>query len=694
MKLFIYERFWDAFLKLNKTTQTKVTGFISKFRTDSKSAAINLESISTFKDQSLRTARVDDKYRAIIKEVKASNVYLLVWIDNHDDAMEWAKNKVIDWNEQTKAYQVFTIDESVEIIAEKQVDSAVSPLFMGKYGYKDLLEIGVPQALVPSVLYINNFSALEDMMDYLPNDAFENLFYLLDGANIESLKSEIKNGLETESDDELNSKNNARSFFELTDDVLFNEALQGPLQKWKYYLHPSQSSLVNRDFNGAVKLSGGAGTGKTVVALHRLKYLAENKTNGKPILFTTFTKELSKNLESLAAELKVKSGTYRIENIDALAFELANEYRLIESNDRIIGLSNVKSDRDLWSNFLDEQLVAYDEEFLKSEFDDVILTQNVQTLQDYLKASRVGRGRAISRRQRIELWEVFEAFNVERKNQNLLYKEEIYNLVSSYLNEQNISVFSHVIVDELQDFSNVELNFIRSLVKEGVNDLFMVGDPLQNIFNKKIVFSRSGINIRGQRSKRLRINYRTTEEIKKLAISIIQDEEFDDFDGGKEDKTGYLSLFHGVKPEYKVFDDKQKELDFVFEEITNLIEKGVYYNEIVIAARTRDSVKDFTNKLHQEGMPYITRDLLNPNNEGVRLTTFHGIKGLEFKHVFLTDVNKRTLPFLPYNFNSLTEVEKQEILKKEKSLFYVASSRAIQRLVISGIGEKSELVKI
>lgn len=695
MKLFIYDRFWDAFLKLNKTTQTKVTDFIKKFRENSKSAAINLESITTFKDTSLRTARIDQKYRAIIKEVEASNLYLLIWVDNHDEAMNWAKNKIIDWNEQTNAYQVFTLDDSIEEMSDKQAKKKLlKPLFMGKYGYEDMLEIGVPQALIPSALNVDNFSALEELMDYLPDDAFENLYYLLDGADIDLLKQDIKEGVKTDSKDIMTSKNNARSFIELSDDEMFNEALQGSLQKWKYYLHPSQSSLVNRDYNGPVKISGGAGTGKTVAALHRLKYLSLRNLDKRPILFTTFTKELSKNLSALAIDLKVKHGTYRIENIDALAFELARRYNLINTQTGVIGINNVKSAEDLWRDFLDERLVAFDEEFLAQEFLNVVLAQNITTEQEYMRASRVGRGRAISKKQRKELWDVFSDFFDSKNRNNLLYKEEVYNLVSDYLNKNELYEFSHVIVDELQDFSNVELNFIRSLVPKGNNDLFMVGDPMQNIYNKKIVFSRSNINIRGQRSKRLRINYRTTEEIKRLAISIIQDVEFDDFDGGVEEKAGYMSLFHGAEPTYQTFNDKQEELDFVFKEINTLLNDGVYYNEVVIAARTRDSVKDFVKKLHQEGMPYITKNLLNANNEGIRLTTFHGIKGLEFKHVFIVDVNQRTLPLLPYNYQNLTENEKEEIEKREKVLFYVASSRAIQQLIITGIGHKSKLVKL
>ena len=390
---------------------------------------------------------------------------------------------------------------------------------------------------------------------------------------------------------------------------------------------------------------------------------------------------MSKNLEHLAIQLQVKTGAYHIENIDSLAFGLAGKYKLITAQDKVIGLSSVKSSADLWNNFVDENLINFDDDFLKEEYEEIVLAQNVASLQDYLSASRVGRGAPKSRQQRVQLWEIFERFNKAKASQNLYYKEEIFNKVSSYLKEQGLSVFSHVIVDELQDFSNVELNFIRSLVVEGSNDLFLVGDPLQNIYNKKIVFSRAGINIRGQRSKRLRINYRTTEEIRRLAVSVIRGIDFDNFDGGTEETTGYLSLFHGVEPEYHIFKDKQEELDYVFEEIIELFNCGVHYNEIAIAARTRDSVKDFIDYLHLKGIPYVRRVLLNPNNQGVRLTTFHGMKGLEFKHVFLTDVNQRTLP------DSANDDKKQE-----KSLFYVASSRAVQGLKITGTGSPSRLI--
>ncbi|MFD1166982.1 3'-5' exonuclease [Sphingobacterium daejeonense] len=689
MKLFIYDKFWDAFLKINKGTQSKITEFISKFRTNSKSSALNLESINTFKDQSLRTARVDDKYRAVLKEVTPGELYLLVWVDNHDEAMAWAKNKVIDWNEQTQAYQVFSLDDTVSI-EETQVPVLETSLFMGLYTQDDLLAIGVPEVLMPSVLKVNDMLGLEKLEHYLPVDAFENLFYLLDGASIESLKTDILQGKQNE--DALGSKNNARSFIEFTNDEMLNEALRGSLHKWKYYLHPSQSSVVNGDFKGATKVSGGAGTGKTVAALHRLKYLASQKTSELPILFTTFTKELSESLSSLSEDLEIPQQQYKILNIDALAFQLAQKFNLRQPTDKVFGMNAVKKPEEIWEEVLEEHLATFDEDFLKQEFEEVVLVQNVHTSTEYLKASRIGRGKAISRKQRLEIWKLIELFLAKKTASHLYYKEEIYNMVSNYLNENDEIIFSHVIVDELQDFSNVELNFIRSLTAEGENDLFLVGDPLQNIYDRKINFSKAGINIRGKRSKRLRINYRTTEEIKNLAMSVILDEKYDDFDGEEESKAGYLSLFHGAKPTYTTFSNKEQELAAVKDELVALLEAGVHYNEIVIAARTRDSVNDFRNYLHQNGIPYVDKHLLNSKNEGIRIATFHGLKGLEFKHVFLVDVNDRTFPRLPFDYGSLSDSEKSQVIKTEKSLFYVAASRAIQQLSISGVGIKSGIL--
>ncbi|MEO8255204.1 MAG: UvrD-helicase domain-containing protein, partial [Flavobacterium sp.] len=301
----------------------------------------------------------------------------------------------------------------------------------------------------------------------------------------------------------------------------------------------------------------------------------------------------------LAADLEIPKNSYHITNIDSLAFDLSQKFGLRKTTDKVFGMNAVKSPQEVWGYVLDENLSNFDEDFLKKEYEEVILVQNISSQTEYLKASRIGRGKAISKSQRLDVWKLIEFFLEKKLASGFYYKEEIYNKVANHLEAQGLTVYSKVIVDELQDFTNVELNFIRALTPIAADDLFLVGDPLQNIYNRKINFSKAGINIRGNRSKRLRINYRTTEEIKRLAFSVVSNEHYDDFDGETEEKSGYLSLFHGVVPIYQLFANKQSELDNVLQEINRLFDEGIRYNEIVIAARTKDSVNDFRNLLHK-----------------------------------------------------------------------------------------------
>ena len=696
MKLITYVNFLESFIALNKTTQGKIVDFMRKFREDSTSAAINLERINTFKDQTLRTARIDQKYRAILKEVEPRKIYLIVWVDNHDEAMRWAENKMIDWNESVQAFQVYdSIELEEEVTFEKQ-EETVEPKFIFKYDADDLKDVGVPKSLIPAVLKIEDLTGLEKLEENLPNDAFEHLFYLIDGVDIELIKRDIEEGkvksdkLETQ----IASDNNKRSFIEIFDeDDILKEALNGDLNKWKYFLHPSQAALVNKDYNGAIKVTGGAGTGKTVAALHRMKYLSKSVNAELPILFTTFTRELTMSLETLASSLGIDSNTYEIQNIDRVARNLALKYGVIDASAYIFYLNARRKPEQVWTDLLESELSSFDESFLQNEYEQVILANNITTMADYFKVSRVGRGKAINRFKRKEVWDLVEKFKAKCEDLSLYYKEEVYNLLTDYLTENKTNCYSHIIVDELQDFSNVELRLMRALVKEGMNDLFLVGDPLQNIYDKTVVFSQCNINVKGGRSKRLRINYRTSEEIKRLAIQVVSGEKFEDFDGGEESKQGYQSLFHGLRPTYKLFNSREEELDEVLNEINKLVQERNYsYSSIAIAARKKGSLKEFRNKMHVSNIPYTDKDLLNSNNEGVRLASFHNMKGLEFKHVFLVDVNNNTLPLITRDYNSKSEIDQQLHLRGEKSLFYVACSRSMYTVSISGIGEGSEII--
>ncbi|RIJ42670.1 UvrD-helicase domain-containing protein [Pontibacter oryzae] len=701
MKLLIYDKFFDSLIKLPRGTQQKVIEFQRKFRENSKSAAIHLEPISTFKDKQLRTARIDQKYRIILRAPETGDTYYLLWVDNHDEAMAWATNKIFQWNTNTQSIQLFTspdVEQLVETDSQGSSQNETSFELFTDYTDKDLVKIGLPEVLIPSVRKVVDLDGLEALEKYLPADAFENLFYLADGANIENLIYEIEEGkvASTQFEDQLKSVNNQRSFIEFTDDSVFNEVLAGELNKWKFFLHPTQRKLVESDFNGPIKVTGGAGTGKTVAALHRLKYLVNASQDSRPVLFTTYTKALTSNLKDLVSDLGMDQYKVVVNNIDALSYDLAKSYRLIDDNTKVIGFSSVRSAEEIWDELLEKNLIEFDRDFIISEYNQVILHNNVKSLQEYLRTSRVGRGKAISRKQRQNLWSVFESYDKYKKESGYIDKEEIYNRLTDYLTENSIKPFAHCVADELQDFSNVELRFLRALIEEKKNDLFLVGDPLQQIYDRKIYFSKAGINIRGNRSKRLRINYRTSEEIKKLAFSVIQDIAFSDFDGEEESKNGYVSLFHGDVPTYQIFKSKDDEISYIKEKITELKSKDFLLSEVAICARTKDEIRGLKSALYKANIPWydITSNEKAGDKTGVRLSTFHSMKGLEFKVIFLADVNNRTCPFLPYASVNWDEDRKKEHTQSEKSLMYVAISRAVQKVIITGTGQHSEVIRL
>ncbi len=694
MRLYIHDKCMEQLFELPKPIQKKVLEFQRKFRENPKSEAIHLEPISSFKDPNLRTARIDQKYRAIISVPKKGMNFYMIWVDNHDEAMDWARNKLFEWNDQTQSAQIFTVNDEPEVEIVQDVALNMDNGLYSKYSEEELLEIGVPKQLLSLTLSIQNLNDLGKLEAIFPNDAFENLFYLADGVQIEVIKAEVDEGKNVTDNEE--SLNNKRYFIDANDEIL-TEFLNGELHKWQIFLHPSQRKLVESNFLGPIKVTGGAGTGKTVVALHRLKFLAGLQTgsDNRKVLFTTFTRTLTKNLQKLVEQMKVDTSKYLIKHIDMLVRDLALEYDIIKESHRILDIYQSKSSRELWQEILETTLSEFEADFLNDEVQKVILFNNVKDKESYLRTSRLGRGKPVSRKQRMEIWKLYEVYAERKKNALFLDRAELFNITADYFNNVKVKPFKHIIADEIQDLSNIELRFLRSLVDESANDLFLVGDPYQQVYVRNINFSRAGIHIRGKRSKKLRINYRTTEEIKKLSVSVIEGISYDDFDGDIEDLRGYLSLFHGNKPRYELFKTKEEELDFIRGVISDGVKSGLAYSEIALAARTKEALREFKTALHNSSIPYYDGTSESGDIKGVNLSTFHSIKGLEFKMVLLADVNNRTSPLYTSTFNEMEAEEKDEFLRSEKSLLYVAISRAINSLYISGTGNsKSSLLGI
>ena len=330
-----------------------------------------------------------------------------------------------------------------------------------------------------------------------------------------------------------------------------------------------------------------------------------------------------------------------------------------------------------------------DEEFLFTEYNEVILKNKVATSEEYLKTSRVGRSKRIGRKDKLEVWNLVKEYQ-KRKAPNFS-KYEVCNLLATYFDSKDEKPFSHLICDEIQDFTNIELRLMRALVPEKSNDLFLVGDPFQNIYNRKVNFSASGINIRGRRSRKLKINYRTTEEIKRLAVATISKEKFDDFNGGIETSKGYVSLMHGNDPRYEVFSTPEQEDAFVADAIEGILkDHSVSPSNICVCSRTNRGVDQIKRLLNLKDWKYLDLSSSKVGKEAIRVSSFHNLKGHEFKFLIVTGVSKDQVPYKHPGFAFYDDKEKSEYIKQEKSLYYVVFTRAIQRLLITGVGEKTE----
>ena len=693
MRLFLSDTCYEPLFALPKKIQTKVVNFQRKFRECTTANGMHLEPIAQFNDASMRTARIDDNYRAVIGLID-DNAYLL-YVGTHENAYNWGIRKKLVWNDHTQACQLVTIHQISETVVKTEESEEIYP-------YEDVLDeqwlkIGVPEELITQVKLIKSLDDLELLEEYLPTDAFENIYNLLDGENINDIIAEIEDGQAKENEDQLLSNNNKRRFVELTDDDALQRILDNDMDKWQLFLHPSQQKLVDADYKGTMKVSGGAGTGKTVAALHRLKHLSGNPE--AKILFTTYTRTLRENLEELVKKMGINRSRCTLSNIDQVLIETARQYN-IKDGYKILDYSGDEESLKLWREVLETEVTEFDEKFLYDEYIDVIVYFGNTDVKSYMMQQRVGRTKALSRKQRIEIWKLVEKYIELKQERKVVDRLELFNETTKYLNDNNIRPYTNVIADEFQDFSNPELKFLRALVAEGRNDLFLTGDPMQRIYSgRKINFGAAGINVRGVRSRRLKINYRTTEPIKKVAVSVIMGITFEDMDGGTESMNGYVSLIHGgEKPIYKIVGNATDEVTQTVEWVNECINNQINANDICIAAPSMGLMKELQSYLHTNGIAYkvLKGTSKQGASNGISLCTLHSLKGLEFKVVVLIGINERNIPSKVtegYPFTGMDALDKKEFLSSKRSLLYVAITRARQLVYMVGYGEPCGLVE-
>ena len=688
--------FFSALTNLPPNTQAKVNQLVLKFQHNPTSSSLNYEKLNAVKDKRMRSLRVDNTYRVILSAPQEGNVFLFLWVDHHDKAYEWAARHTCQVNPNTGSVQFYAsnIDEQPVISEENAATSIFDDL-----KDRQLLKLGVPEEQIPHVRKIQNDSQLDKMQPYLPSEAYEGLYLYMADEPYEKILLDR----ETDENETYDTNNfsaaleriqSQNRFVVPKSDQELSEMLNAPMDKWRVFLHSSQRKIAFGDKNGAVRVLGGAGTGKTVVAMHRAKWLAQQlQGTNKQVLFTTFTRNLAVDIQENMNKICTEEELDKIEvvNLDrwvqAFLRKQSYDYQVVFNSHMLNkhwekALSEKPSDIDLPDNFFME------------EWQQVIQPQGVTTLNEYKRASRIGRGTRLNREQRVKIWTVFEEYRHQLNRSRQKETDDAYRDASQLITNQKINLrYSSIIVDEAQDMGTQAFNLLRAIVAEGKNDLFIVGDAHQRIYGRnRVVLGRCGINIRG-RSRKLKINYRTTDEIRSWATALLEGRDIDDLDGGTDNNKVYKSLTHGITPVVENFETPDKQAQFIKE----VLDHSDYqpFNTCVVA-RTNKEVLDVKARLEALG---VATSVIKPNepekaiDDSVKLATVHRVKGLEFDQLILASVNDGLMPLSYAVADKGDNISRDDAETEERSLVYVAVTRARKAAYILSYGDSSSFIK-
>lgn len=681
--LMMHAQVLKHFHKLPKKVQKKVPELIEKFQNNPWDTAIGLHGLKeSMLDPKVRGADLPDGYRAIVIAPEQGDTFLLVHIDSHDRAYAWAKNKRFEVHGSTGAFQIFDVQETTTALQDAVTPTpTVHDYPLQKLADDELFHAGVPQLLIPAVRQIKSDQELEVLSEYLPPECYEVLVGVVAGL---SLDEALALALGTHVEDEqtvtivgpgdfsgLTQRPNRDLVVVEGEETLKAMLEGGSLEEWRIFLHPQQRKIVEWRTNGAMSITGAAGTGKTVALMHRAVYLAKHLKNPKErILLTTFTTNLS---------VTIKSYLRRLDPIAAEQIEVTNLNQLARTICSRSGwkgrIASPEELNDLWDEVWADPTIVnlpMSKAELQKEFELVIDANGVDSEEDYLTTVRTGRPR-MGRKERREVWPIFQAFRRLLLKRNLLTFEGAIHQARFAVEQGNFPPFRHVLADEVQDFSLEALKLIAALsqVDQGLSDpLCVAGDGHQRIYRGKVPLNLAGIYVKG-RSRQLKVNYRTSEQIRLFAQSILESTVIDDLDQGQTTIVGDRSVFTGPKPEIMQCADEKEEAKRIASWAKELIQDGFASHEICVTPYK----PVIRTALEAEGIPTFElkprEEDPGPEEPGVRLGTMKRIKGLEFRAIAMACTNESDA------MNNLANAELLERCER-----YVAATRARERLLV------------
>lgn len=701
--------------KLPDKITLKFMDMMTRYMSDPSGNGLNLETVEGARDISIKSLRVDQGYRAIAFEVGRDIMF--VHVNEHDKAYRWASGRRIKLDPETNRIRVV---EEIDVAQETVAPASVSePRLFEKVADARLRGLGVAEESLPAVRLITTIEALDEAEDTLDPLTYQVLYAVAAGYDDEEIRALTGLGTDAETTPAttgqdlsfgqlLETEQSRQTIFIPENEAELRRVFEEGLEGWRVFLHPEQRKIAYRDYSGPAMVRGGAGTGKTVVAMHRAKYLADEigkdpTRAGQRVLLTTFTTSLAhdieQNLRTLCPEhLDARPPRIEVINLDRWVSQFLKR-KNFEREVAFFGEARERLDQ-IWQEVFDDHELpeGLTEAFVRAEWAQIVQAKGLTDQKSYLKASRAGRGTPLDRRKRAVLWDLFADYRARMISDRLAEPDDAYREATEILHAEapNLPYIS-VIVDEAQDMGEQAFRLVRAIVPESPtgdrNSLFIVGDAHQRIYARRASMSGCGISVRG-RSKRLRLNYRTTQEIRAWAVSVLEGVSVDDLDEGTDTLRGYVSLLHGVAPQLVACASETEELERLAAWVKGLPADQVNLSAIGVLCARRADFDRVQGALQAAGIPSV---ILNSgaddrSRDGVRISTMHRAKGLEFFAVAIPFLAEDAFPPLGALRTAVDAADREDIITQHRSLLHVAATRAKKALRISWSGVPTKLV--
>ncbi len=668
--------------QLSAIERGRVLEFMAKYMENPAQPGISLERINNA-GADMWSARISRGLRAILH--RSGSQSTLLYASQHDDAYHWAERRRLEHHPKTGSLQIVETTETAEELltestASRGTETSKPPGIFDAYENDYLLSLGVPEDWLPTLRLVRYEDQVLTVVERLPEEVGERLLALASGEFVTPPTPVPPERPLSENPDNL------RRFWVVQDAEELRDILSRPLSDWVKFLHPSQQQLVAGTFRGAVKVTGAAGTGKTVVALHRARHLA---SQGHTVFLTSYVSTLCRNLQKNLGILCSKEEMSRIHvgtihhRALSLAQQLQPELRPLES----------KEFRELITDLQPFGHPDHSVDFLLSEWYGVIEPRAITSWEEYQNAPRPGRQQRLRTGERKACWRVFEAVRAEMEKLAAYSWEHICEMARVGLETGHIqNPFDAVIVDEVQDLVPSALRLIAELSRDSLHNLLVVGDAGQRIYPGGFSLRKLGIDVRG-RSQVLRINYRTTEQIRRFADRLLPDA-VDDLDSETYFRKSHC-LLHGPTPLMQGFESQDAEDQYITQQIQSLLREGIALEEMAIFARVGKRMESLRTCLKEAGIEsqFLSRGDEEDVESAISTGTMHRAKGLEFKVVFAVDCTAGVLPHQKAIAQAEEADEKEEALARERQLLYVTLTRARDEAYLTWTGERSPFLE-